>query len=58
MLGLFDPALVMHPFLKMLETRRLLMAAFFRAEAKLMMVASLADLAKSILLQLADAAKG
>lgn len=54
---LFDPVLGTHPFLKTDEARRLLTVAFSRAEAKLVMVASQADLANPILQQLAEAAR-
>jgi DNA replication ATP-dependent helicase Dna2 len=55
---LFDPVLGTHPFLKTEEARRLLTVAFSRAEAKLVMVASEADLTNPILQQLAQMARG
>lgn len=54
---LFDPVLGTHPFLKTSEARRLLTVAFSRAEAKLVMVASEADLANPILQKLAEVAR-
>lgn len=53
---IFDPVCGSHPFLATEEARRLMTVAFSRAKAKLVMVASNADLANLILKQLADAA--
>lgn len=54
---LFDPVLGTHPFLRTKEARRLMTVAFSRAESKLVMMASQADLANPILMQLAEAAR-